>query len=89
MGPEAETRRENRQRRPGHRRGQHGFDGCFLKFSTDAATQYLKRTTNAQLTTAFAPIMQQSLDKVGATRYYAQLATTYNHMPLGKSVQAD
>ena len=33
--------------------------------------------------------MQQSLDKVGATRYYAQLATAYNHMPLGKPVQAD
>ena len=45
MGPEAETGRENRQRRPGHRRGQHGFDGRFLKFSADAATQYPKRTT--------------------------------------------
>ena len=49
----------------------------------------MERTTDARLTTAFAPIMQQSLDKVGATRYYAQLATTYNHMPLGKPVQAD
>jgi len=46
-------------------------------------------TTNAQLTTAFAPIMQQSLDKMGPTRHYTQLATAYNHMPLGKSVQAD
>ena len=49
----------------------------------------MKHTTSAQLTTAFASIMQQSLDKVGATRYYAQLAITYNHMPLGKPVQAD
>ena len=55
----------------------------------DAATQYLKRTTSTQLTTAFAPIMQQSLDKVGATRYYTQLATTYNQMPLVQPVQAD
>ena len=35
------------------------------------------------------PSCSQSLDKVGATRYYAQLATTYNHTPLGKPVQAD
>ena len=49
----------------------------------------MKHTTSAQLTTAFAPIMQQSLDKVGATRYYAQLATQYNLIPLGKPVQAD
>ena len=55
----------------------------------DAATQFLKRTTSAQLTTAFAPIMQQSLDKVGATRYYTQLATSYNQIPLVQPVQAD
>ena len=55
----------------------------------DAATQYLRRTTTAQLTTAFAPIMQQSLDKVQATRYYSTLATTYNALPLVTPVQAD
>jgi hypothetical protein len=55
----------------------------------DAATQYLKRTTSTQLATAFAPIMQQSLDKVGATRYYSQLATQYNQLPLVTPVQAD
>ncbi|WP_082116137.1 DUF4197 domain-containing protein [Hymenobacter terrenus] len=55
----------------------------------DAATQYLKRTTSTQLTTAFAPIMQQSLDKVGATRYYSQLATQYNQIPLVTPVQTD
>ncbi|MBF9222829.1 DUF4197 domain-containing protein [Hymenobacter ruricola] len=55
----------------------------------DAATQYLKRTTSAQLTAAFAPIVQQSLDKVGATRYYTQLATTYNQLPLTQKVQPD
>ena len=55
----------------------------------DAATQYLKRTTSSQLASAFAPIMQQSLSKVGATRYYTDLATTYNQLPLGKPVQTD
>lgn len=55
----------------------------------DAATQYLKRTTSSQLTTAFQPIMQQSLDQVGATKYYTQLSTTYNKLPLVTPVQTD
>jgi hypothetical protein len=55
----------------------------------DAATQYLKRTTTAQLNTAFQPIVQQSLDKVGATRHYTQLSTTYNQIPLVQPVQTD
>jgi len=55
----------------------------------DAATQYLKRTTTAQLSTAFRPIIAQSLDKVGATRYYTQLSSTYNQLPLVKPVQTD
>lgn len=60
-----------------------------LTGSEDAATQYLKRTTTAQLTTAFMPIMQQSLDKVDATRYYSALTTRYNQLPLVKPVQTD
>ena len=55
----------------------------------DAATQYLKRTTTTQLTTAFLPIMQQSLDKVSATKYYTSLTTTYNKLPLVTPVQTD
>lgn len=55
----------------------------------DAATQYLKRTTTSQLTAAFRPIMQQSLDKVEATRYYSTLTTTYNKLPLVTPVQTD
>ena len=55
----------------------------------DAATQFLKRTTSTQLVSAFAPIMQKSLDQVGATRYYTQLAGTYNTLPLVQKVQPD
>lgn len=55
----------------------------------DAATQYLKRTTTSQLTTAFMPIMQQSLEKVDATKYYTTLTTTYNKLPLVTPVQTD
>ncbi|MBF9143069.1 DUF4197 domain-containing protein [Hymenobacter properus] len=60
-----------------------------LSGQQDAATQYLKRTTTGQLTTAFQPIIQQSLDKVGATKYYTQLSTTYNRIPLVQPVQTD
>lgn len=55
----------------------------------DAATQYLKRTTTSQLTTAFKPIMQQSLDKVDATKYYSTLSSTYNKLPLVTPVQTN
>jgi hypothetical protein len=55
----------------------------------DAATSYLRRTTTTQLTTAFKPIIQQSLDKVDATRYYADLTTRYNRIPLVQPVNTD
>ncbi|RSK33312.1 DUF4197 domain-containing protein [Hymenobacter metallilatus] len=55
----------------------------------DAATNYLKRTTTEQLTAAFKPIMQKSLDQVGATRYYTDLTTRYNRIPLVTPVQTD
>ena len=55
----------------------------------DAATQFLKRTTSTQLVTAFAPIMQKSLDEVGATRYYTQMASSYNQLPLVQKMQPE
>lgn len=55
----------------------------------DAATQYLKRTTTTQLTSAFSPIMAQSLEKVSATKYYTTLTTSYNKLPLVTPVQTD
>ncbi|GAB3224416.1 DUF4197 domain-containing protein [Hymenobacter seoulensis] len=55
----------------------------------NAATNYLKRTTTEQLTVAFKPIVQQSLNQVGATRYYTDLTTRYNRIPLVKPVQTD
>ena len=55
----------------------------------DAATQYLKRTTSSQLTTAFSPIIQSSLNKVNATKYYGTLITAYNKVPLVQKVNPD
>jgi hypothetical protein len=60
-----------------------------LRGEKDAATQYLKRTTTSQLTTAFSPIMKQSLDRVNATKYYSELVNRYNKIPVVQKVNPD
>lgn len=57
-----------------------------LKGDKDAATQYLKRTTSTQLQNAFMPVIQSSLEKTNATRYYTDLVTRYNQIPLVQKV---
>ncbi|MBA2762498.1 MAG: DUF4197 domain-containing protein [Segetibacter sp.] len=47
----------------------------------DAATQYFKQKTTQKLITAFTPIVQQSLDKFSATKYYGDVISTYNNFP--------
>lgn len=60
-----------------------------LKGQDDAATQYLKRTTSAQLKEKFKPVIQNSLDKVSATKYYTQIITRYNQIPLVQKANPD
>lgn len=60
-----------------------------LKGQPDAATQYLKRTTTPQLKEKFKPVIQTSLDKVSATKYYGDLVNTYNKIPLVQKVNPD
>jgi enolase len=43
-----------------------------------AATDFLKSKTTANLTEAFRPVIEQSLAKVNATKYWNSLFTTYN-----------
>ncbi|HSU50286.1 MAG TPA: DUF4197 domain-containing protein [Segetibacter sp.] len=43
-----------------------------------AATNYLKGKTTANLTEAFRPVIEQSLAKVNATKYWNTLFSTYN-----------
>jgi hypothetical protein len=52
-----------------------------LRGGSGAATNYLKGRTTAQLTTAFRPVIDQSLGKVGATKYWRELTTIYNQLP--------
>lgn len=55
----------------------------------DAATQYFKRVTTAQLLEKFKPVITTSLSKVGATRYWGDAATAYNKVPFVKPVNTD
>jgi len=60
-----------------------------LKGEPDAATQYLKRTTAPELKTKFTPVVKNSLNKVNATKYYADLVNYYNRIPFVQKVNPD
>lgn len=56
-----------------------------LQGQPTAATDFLKRTTNAQLMELFQPKIQASLDEVGATKYYEDVASSFNKIPFSKN----
>lgn len=60
-----------------------------LRGKDDEATQYLKRTTNAELTTQFRPVIAASLKKVQITKYWNPLFKKYNQVPFVKKVNPD
>jgi hypothetical protein len=62
---------------------------AILKGDPDAATQYLKRTTSPLLKEKFKPVIQASLDKVNATKYYGDIINKYNSIPLVQKVNPD
>lgn len=49
-----------------------------------AATNYLKNKTTVALTTAFRPVIEKSLEKVNATRYWTDVFTAYNKFATNK-----
>jgi len=51
---------------------------AILRGSDTAATAYLRRTTTPQLTTAFRPVIEQSLAKTDANKYWKDVFTAYN-----------
>jgi hypothetical protein len=57
--------------------------------SPDAATQYFERATTAQLSAKFKPVIQTSLNKVNATKYYSDAAVAYNKVPFVKKLNPD
>jgi hypothetical protein len=60
-----------------------------LKGDDDAATKYLRKTTSSELEQEFRPIIQSALESVNATKYYEDLTTAYNRIPLVTKVDTD
>lgn len=60
---------------------QDGFS--ILSGGNTAATNYLKLKTTDQLTQAFRPVVQQSLQKFNVTALWNTVFSTYNRLPLG------
>ena len=52
-----------------------------VRGSNDAATNYFRQKTTDKLIAAFLPSIKSSLDKVNATKYYADVINTYNNFP--------
>ena len=55
-----------------------------LRSGDTAATAYLRKTTTAALTNAFRPVIESSLKKVDATKYWNTVFTNYNKFSLNK-----
>ena len=47
-----------------------------------SATHFFREKTAARLMAAFAPVIQSSLDRVDATKYYGDIVNKYNGLPL-------
>jgi len=55
-----------------------------LKGGDSAATRYLRTKTTPALTAAFKPVIDQSLEKTGATKYWNTVFSSYNKFSLNK-----
>lgn len=55
----------------------------------DAATEYLRRATQAELRREFRPVIQNALQKVDITKYWNPIITTYNRIPFVEQLNPD
>jgi Protein of unknown function (DUF4197) len=60
-----------------------------LSGGDNAATDYFKEKTSAQLTTAFRPIVEKTMDENSVTKQYKQLAGQAQTIPFMKSPNLD
>lgn len=60
-------------------KGMTVTDGlAILRGGDDAATNYLKKNTASQLTESMRPVIEKSLEKTDATKYWKDVFTAYN-----------
>jgi hypothetical protein len=52
-----------------------------LRGADNAATEYLKNKTSADLTVKFTPIIKNAIEKVQVTKYWNPIITAYNKIP--------
>lgn len=57
---------------------------AILRGNDNAATQYLKNKTSAQLKVKFNPVVKNAISKVQVTKYWNPVITTYNKIPFIK-----
>jgi len=55
----------------------------------NSATTYLQTSTSTSLYSKFSPVIQQSLEKVGADKIWANIIAKYNKVPLVTKVNPD
>jgi hypothetical protein len=60
-----------------------------LMGSKDAATTYFKNNTSDSLSKVFSPIVDDSIEKVGATKYYGAAVERYNKVPFVTKINPD
>ena len=60
-----------------------------LKGDQTAATDYLKTNSYSDLEKAFLPKIKAALDQTKATKYYSDLVTAYNKIPLVEKVNPE
>lgn len=60
-----------------------------LKGNDDAATVYFKSKTQTQLFDLFKPEVKKALDAVNATKYWTDIISTYNKIPLVTKIETD
>ena len=65
-------------------------DARKILFGNDtAATEYFKAKTSTRIVTAFRPIIEKSMNEVGATRQYKELIGRFQTLPFARSQSLD
>ncbi len=55
----------------------------------NSITDFFREKTSAKLKAAFMPVINQSLDKTNATKYYGDAVSRYNKVPFAKKMNPD
>ena len=55
----------------------------------NSITEYFRSKTSAKLKEAFIPVINSSLEKTNATKYYGDAVTRYNKVPMVKKMNPD